>query len=97
MKQEPKEDWLSFVKTGKAKQRIKRSLKQEKQIISGQGYMMLERKLRVLKLKATSSNIQRTGQLITALKTLKNFIIKLGLVSLTIRSFVNMHVKHRDL
>ncbi len=59
MKQEPKEDWLSFVKTGKAKQRIKRSLKKEKQIISGQGFMMLERKLRVLKLKATSSNIQK--------------------------------------
>ena len=33
MKQEPKEDWLSFVKTGKAKQRIKRSLKKEKQIM----------------------------------------------------------------
>ncbi|HCY25714.1 MAG TPA: RelA/SpoT family protein, partial [Cryomorphaceae bacterium] len=31
LKQEPKEDWLRFVKTGKAKQRIKRSLKQEKQ------------------------------------------------------------------
>lgn len=36
LKQEPKEDWLSFVKTGKAKQRIKRSLKRERQIISGQ-------------------------------------------------------------
>ena len=59
LKQEPKEDWLSFVKTGKAKQRIKRSLKRERQIISGQGYVVLERKLRVLKLKATSSNIQK--------------------------------------
>lgn len=59
MKQEPKEDWLSFVKTGKAKQRIKRSLKQEKQLITGQGYTVLERKLKVLKLKATSSNIQK--------------------------------------
>lgn len=59
MKQEPKEDWLSFVKTGKAKQRIKRSLKQEKQIITGQGFIVLERKLKVLKLKATSSNIQK--------------------------------------
>jgi guanosine-3',5'-bis(diphosphate) 3'-pyrophosphohydrolase len=59
MKQEPKEDWLSFVKTGKAKQRIKRALKQEKQLISGQGYMILERKLKVIKLKATASNIQK--------------------------------------
>ncbi len=59
IKQEPKEDWLRFVKTGKAKQRIKRALKQEKQLITGQGYMILERKLKVIKLKATASNIQK--------------------------------------
>ena len=59
MKQEPKEDWLSFVKTGKAKQRIRQSLKKEKQLITGQGQMTLERKLKVLKLKATHSNIQK--------------------------------------
>ena len=59
LKQEPKEDWLRFVKTGKAKQRIKRSLKQEKQLISGQGFSVLERKLKVLKLKSTSSNVQK--------------------------------------
>ena len=59
MKQEPKEDWLSFVKTGKAKQRIRQSLKKEKQLIMGQGQMTLERKLKVLKLKSTHSNIQK--------------------------------------
>ena len=59
MKQEPKEDWLSFVKTGKAKQRIRQSLKKEKQLITGQGQMVLERKLKVLKLKSTHSNIQK--------------------------------------
>lgn len=59
LKQEPKEDWLSFVKTGKAKQRIRQSLKKEKQLITGQGQMTLERKLKVLKLKATHSNIQK--------------------------------------
>ena len=59
MKQEPKEEWLSFVKTGKAKQRIRQSLKKEKQLITGQGQMTLERKLKVLKLKSTHSNIQK--------------------------------------
>ena len=59
MKQEPKEDWLSFVKTGKAKQRIRQSLKKEKQLITGRGQMTLERKLKVLKLKSTHSNIQK--------------------------------------
>ena len=44
VKQEPKEDWLSFVKTGKAKQRIKQSLKKEKQLITGQGQFIIARK-----------------------------------------------------
>jgi GTP diphosphokinase / guanosine-3',5'-bis(diphosphate) 3'-diphosphatase len=78
VKQEPKDDWLSFVKTGKAKQRIKRSLKREKQIISGQGYTILERKLRVLKLKATSSNIQKLVNYF-GLKNPEELFYKVGL------------------
>ena len=78
VKQEPKEDWLSFVKTGKAKQRIKRSLKQEKQLITGQGYMILERKLKILKLKATSSNIHKLVNYF-GLKTPDELYYKVGL------------------
>ena len=78
IKQEPKDDWLAFVKTGKAKQRIKRSLKREKQIISGQGYTILERKLRVLKLKATSSNIQKLVNYF-GLKNPEELLYKVGL------------------
>ena len=78
IKQEPKDDWLAFVKTGKAKQRIKRFLKREKQIISGQGYTILERKLRVLKLKATSSNIQKLVNYF-GLKNPEELFYKVGL------------------
>lgn len=78
MRQEPKDDWLAFVKTGKAKQRIKRSLKREKQIISGQGYIILERKLRILKLKATSSNIQKLVNYF-GLKNPEELFYKVGL------------------
>jgi GTP pyrophosphokinase len=78
IKQEPKDDWLAFVKTGKAKQRIKRSLKREKQIISGQGYTTLERKLKVLKLKATSSNIQKLVNYF-GLKNPEELFYKVGL------------------
>ncbi len=78
IKQEPKDDWLAFVKTGKAKQRIKRSLKREKQILSGQGYTILERKLRVLKLKATSSNIQKLVNYF-GLKNPEELFYKVGL------------------
>lgn len=59
IKQEPKEDWLSFVKTSKAKSTIRQSLKNEQRLITGQGQMVLERKLRILKLKATQSNVQK--------------------------------------
>ncbi|MEC8459187.1 MAG: RelA/SpoT family protein [Bacteroidota bacterium] len=78
IRQEPKDDWLAFVKTGKAKQRIKRSLKREKQIISGQGYTILERKLRILKLKATSSNIQKMVNYF-GLKNPEELFYKVGL------------------
>ena len=78
IRQEPKDDWLAFVKTGKAKQRIKRSLKREKQIISGQGYIILERKLRILKLKATSSNIQKLVNYF-GLKNPEELFYKVGL------------------
>ena len=78
IRQEPKDDWLAFVKTGKAKQRIKRSLKREKQIISGQGYTILERKLRILKLKATSSNIQKLVNYF-GLKNPEELFYKVGL------------------
>ena len=78
VKQEPKEDWLSFVKTGKAKQRIKQSLKKEKQLITGQGQFILERKLKVLKLKATHSNIHKLVNFF-GLKNPEELYYKVGL------------------
>ncbi len=78
LKQEPKEEWLGFVKTGKAKQRIKQSLKKEKQLITGQGQMTLERKLKVLKLKSTHSNIQKLVNFF-GLRTPEELYYKVGL------------------
>ena len=48
-KQRPKEDWLNFVVTGKAKGKIKSSLKEERKKIADLGKEILERKLRHLK------------------------------------------------
>ena len=78
IKQEPKEEWLSFVKTGKAKQRIRQSLKKEKQIITGQGQMTLERKLKVLKLKSNQGNIHKLVNYF-GLKTPDELYYKVGL------------------
>lgn len=49
-KQKPNEDWLNFVQTGKAKSKIKSSLKDEKRAIALDGKDMLYRKFKHLKL-----------------------------------------------
>ncbi|TNF24220.1 MAG: bifunctional (p)ppGpp synthetase/guanosine-3',5'-bis(diphosphate) 3'-pyrophosphohydrolase, partial [Bacteroidetes bacterium] len=48
-KQRPKEDWLSFVVTAKAKAKIKQSLKEEKKRVAEEGKEVLERKMKQLK------------------------------------------------
>jgi GTP pyrophosphokinase len=48
-KQSPKEDWLSFVKTSRAKSKIKNALKEEKKLIAAEGKEILKRKLRHIK------------------------------------------------
>lgn len=49
-KQTPKEDWLGFVKTSRAKTKIKNALKEEKKKIGKEGKEILERKLRHIKI-----------------------------------------------
>ncbi len=58
-KQTPKEDWLSFVVTAKAKSRIKASLKEEKRRVAEDGKEILERKLKSLKITYNSDNINK--------------------------------------
>lgn len=48
-KQRPKEDWLTFVVTAKAKAKIKQSLKDEKKRIAEDGKEILERKMKQIK------------------------------------------------
>jgi GTP pyrophosphokinase len=58
-KQTPKEDWLNFVVTAKAKARIKSALKEEKRRVAEDGKEMLERKLKSLKITYNSDNIHK--------------------------------------
>ena len=48
-KQKPKEDWLTFVVTAKAKSKIKQALKEEQRRIAADGKEILERKLKSIK------------------------------------------------
>jgi GTP diphosphokinase / guanosine-3',5'-bis(diphosphate) 3'-diphosphatase len=56
-KQTPKEDWLSYVVTAKAKSKIKTALKEEKKKIGEDGKEILMRKFRHLKLDFNNDNI----------------------------------------
>ncbi|HEY0030183.1 MAG TPA: bifunctional (p)ppGpp synthetase/guanosine-3',5'-bis(diphosphate) 3'-pyrophosphohydrolase [Bacteroidia bacterium] len=56
-KQTPKEDWLGYVVTARAKSKIKNALKEERRKISEDGREMLERKFNHLKIDFTVSNI----------------------------------------
>ncbi|TKB97010.1 RelA/SpoT family protein [Pedobacter cryophilus] len=58
-KQAPKEDWLNFVVTAKAKAKIKSSLKEERRKVAEDGKEILERKLKSLKITYNSDNIYK--------------------------------------
>ena len=52
-KQRPREDWLRFVVTSRAKSKIKSALKEDKKVIANVGKEIAERKLKHLKIKLT--------------------------------------------
>lgn len=58
-KQKPKEDWLNFVATSRARTKIKQSLKDEYNQIVDKGRAILSRKLHFIKVKMTESTVQR--------------------------------------
>ena len=58
-KQRPKEDWLNYVVTSKAKGKIKQSLKDDKNRVADGGRAVLERKLNFIKVRPTDSTIQK--------------------------------------
>lgn len=58
-KQNPKEDWLKFVVTGKAKSSIKSSLKEDKKEKAQLGKEILIRKLKSLNLDYNANNLQK--------------------------------------
>jgi len=58
-KQTPKEDWLKIVKTSKAREKIKGSLKEEKRKVAEDGKEIFERKLRHLGYSYTEEDLNK--------------------------------------
>lgn len=61
-KQKPKEDWLKFVVTGKAKSSIKSALKEEKREKADLGKDILIRKLNAQNIDYSPANLQKLSQ-----------------------------------
>lgn len=58
-KQKPKEDWLNFVITSKAKSKIKSAIKEQKMKIAEDGKEIMDRKLKSLKIPNTNQSINK--------------------------------------
>ena len=58
-KQKPKEDWLGYVITARAKTRIKSALKEDKRKVAEEGKEVLIRKFKQLKLEFNNTNIAK--------------------------------------
>jgi len=68
-KQSPKEDWLNFVVTAKAKSKIKSSLKEERRRVAEDGKEILERKLKSIKITYNSDNLNKLTQFFKLMST----------------------------
>ncbi|MGI4729683.1 MAG: RelA/SpoT family protein [Janthinobacterium lividum] len=77
-KQTPKEDWLNFVVTAKAKSKIKSALKEEKRKIAEEGKEILERKMKSIKLSYTSDNLYKLSYFFK-LQTTQDLFYKVAL------------------
>lgn len=56
-RQKPSEDWLKYVRTAKAKSKIKQILREEKKRVGDEGKEILERKFRQAKVPFTNDNL----------------------------------------
>ena len=75
--QKPKQNWLDFIVTGRAKSKIKAYLKQEQSEIVDEGKEILQRKLKQLKLKYNDTTVNNLVSFFN-LKTSKDLFYNVG-------------------
>ena len=78
LKEKPKEDWLNYVVTAKAKSNIKSALKQEQKEIADEGRAILQRKLNYIKVKPSKNLIQEMVKYF-GLKNSRELYYKVGM------------------
>jgi GTP pyrophosphokinase len=93
-KQTPKEDWLTYVVTARAKSKIKNALKEEKRKVAEEGREILQRKFNHLKVEFTVQNINNL-QVFFRLPSAQDLFYRIakGVISL---KHVKAWVKEKD-
>ncbi|MFN4813472.1 MAG: RelA/SpoT family protein [Bacteroidia bacterium] len=85
VKQKPKEEWLNFVVTAKAKSKIKEALKSEKRKKAEEGKEMLSKRLVQLKVNVNKANLEKIRDYFAA-PSLLELYYRVAVGTLTIKS-----------
>jgi GTP pyrophosphokinase len=84
-KQKPKDEWLNFVVTAKAKSKIKEALKIEKRKKADEGKEMLVKRLHQLKVNVNKDNLEKIKDFFAA-PTILDLYFRVAIGNLTIKS-----------
>ncbi|MDN5203276.1 bifunctional (p)ppGpp synthetase/guanosine-3',5'-bis(diphosphate) 3'-pyrophosphohydrolase [Fulvivirgaceae bacterium BMA10] len=76
-KQRPNEDWLQFVKTSKARSKIKDAIKEDRKLWAAEGKEIIKRKLKQIKMELNSETVEQLRAFFDA-KTLLDFYSEVG-------------------
>jgi len=95
-KQKPKEDWLKFVTTARAKAKIKDALKEEKREIAKEGKIVLQKKFDNEGIHFTDKNVKKVEEYFKAPNTTElYFRIAKGKIDLS--ALKDYEIKHADI
>ncbi len=92
-KQTPKEDWLSYVVTARAKSKIKNALKEERKKIAEDGREMLERKFNHLKIDFTVQNINELANFFK-LPSSQELFYRVSVGNINLKHLKDFHQEH---
>ena len=95
-KQKPKEDWLRYVVTAKAKSNIKSLLKEERKRVASDGQEILERKLKSLKINDNESNLKKIQQFFK-LTSIHDLFYRVGIEQLDLTKLSNLKKENGQL
>ena len=95
-KQTPKEDWLGYVVTARAKAKIKLALKEEKRKVAEDGREMLQRKFNHLKIDFTIQNINDLANYFK-LPNSQELFYRVAVGNINIKHLKDFHQEHGKL